>query len=61
MPPGGRAKRRLRTGACGNEAMNLSRIFIERPVATILLAIGVVLSGLLAYRLLPVSPLPQVD
>ncbi len=41
--------------------MNLSKIFIERPVATLLLAIGVVLAGLLAYRLLPVSPLPQVD
>ena len=41
--------------------MNLSRLFIERPVATILLAIGITLSGILAYRLLPVSPLPQVD
>ncbi|MCK9488310.1 MAG: efflux RND transporter permease subunit [Xanthomonadales bacterium] len=41
--------------------MNLSRIFIERPVATLLLATAIILSGLLAYRLLPVSPLPEVD
>lgn len=40
---------------------NLSRTFIERPVATLLLAFGVILGGLLAYGLLPVSPLPQVD
>src|SRR5690606_22659921 len=40
---------------------NLSRPFIERPVATILLAVAVVLSGILAYRMLPVAPLPQVD
>ncbi len=41
--------------------MNLSRVFIERPVATVLLAVAVVLAGLLAFRLLPVAPLPQVD
>lgn len=41
--------------------MNISEIFIKRPVATTLLAIGVVLSGLAAYYLLPVAPLPQVD
>jgi multidrug efflux pump len=41
--------------------MNLSRPFIRRPVASALLAIGVVLLGLLAYRLLPVAPLPEVD
>lgn len=40
---------------------NLSRPFIERPVATVLLAVAVVLAGLLAYRMLPVAPLPQVD
>lgn len=40
---------------------NLSRPFIERPVATILLAVAVVLAGILAYRMLPVAPLPQVD
>lgn len=41
--------------------MNISATFINRPVATTLLAIGVVLSGLAAYWLLPVAPLPQVD
>ncbi len=41
--------------------MNLSHPFIERPVATTLLTLGVVLAGALAYTYLPVSPLPQVD
>jgi multidrug efflux pump len=41
--------------------MNLSRPFIERPVATTLLTLGVALAGALAYSRLPVSPLPQVD
>lgn len=41
--------------------MNPSRIFIERPVATSLLMLAVLLAGLLAYRLLPLSALPEVD
>ena len=41
--------------------MNLSAPFIHRPVATTLLTLGVALSGLVAFQLLPVSPLPQVD
>ncbi|HXC38480.1 MAG TPA: efflux RND transporter permease subunit, partial [Burkholderiales bacterium] len=41
--------------------MNLSAPFIARPVATTLLTIGLVLAGAIAFRLLPVSPLPQVD
>lgn len=41
--------------------MNLSRIFIERPVGTSLLMLAVVLCGLLAWRFLPVSALPEVD
>ena len=41
--------------------MNLSAPFIRRPVATALLTLGVVLAGLVAYGLLPVAPLPQVD
>ena len=41
--------------------MNLAQPFVERPVATTLLTIGLALSGLVAFRLLPVSPLPQVD
>jgi len=41
--------------------MNPSRPFILRPVATTLLMVGVILVGLVAYRQLPVSALPQVD
>ena len=41
--------------------MNISQPFIERPVATTLLTIAVVLAGAMAFRTLPVSPLPQVD
>ena len=41
--------------------MNLSRPFIERPVATALLMVALLLAGAVAYRLLPVSALPQVD
>ena len=41
--------------------MSLSRPFIERPVATTLLTLGVVLAGAAAFVHLPVAPLPQVD
>jgi multidrug efflux pump len=41
--------------------MNLSRPFVERPIATVLLTIGVALAGMVAFFALPVSPLPQVD
>src|SRR5271154_4743792 len=41
--------------------MNLSRPFIRRPVGTTLLTIGIALAGAIAYRVLPVSALPQVD
>ena len=41
--------------------MNLSRLFILRPVATTLCMLAIVLAGAIAYRLLPVSALPQVD
>ena len=41
--------------------MNLSQPFIDRPVATTLLTLGIALAGAIAFRLLPVSPLPQVD
>jgi multidrug efflux pump len=42
-------------------SMNVSTPFIERPVATTLLTIGVALAGAIAFFQLPVSPLPQVD
>src|SRR5271156_3693924 len=41
--------------------MNVSEIFIRRPVATSLLMVGFVLLGLLGYAFLPVSALPAVD
>jgi multidrug efflux pump len=41
--------------------MNLSRLFILRPVATSLLMVAIMLAGLVAYHELPVSALPQVD
>ncbi|MBS0204498.1 MAG: multidrug efflux RND transporter permease subunit [Planctomycetes bacterium] len=41
--------------------MNLSRPFILRPVATVLFMVAILLSGIVAYRQLPVSALPQVD
>ena len=40
---------------------NPSEPFIRRPVATTLLSLGVALAGVIAYTLLPVAPLPQVD
>ena len=41
--------------------MNLSLPFIKRPIATTLLTVGVALAGMVAFALLPVSPLPRVD
>ena len=41
--------------------MNISSVFIHRPVATTLITLGIVLSGVIAFRILPVAPLPQVD
>ncbi|MCQ8228850.1 MdtB/MuxB family multidrug efflux RND transporter permease subunit [Pantoea trifolii] len=41
--------------------MNPSRLFIQRPVATILLMVGVLIAGIFSYRFLSTSALPQVD
>jgi multidrug efflux pump len=41
--------------------MNFSRPFVRRPIGTTLLAIGLLLAGIVAYRFLPVSSLPVVD
>ena len=41
--------------------MNPSRLFILRPVATSLLMIAILLAGVVAYRFLPISALPEVD
>jgi multidrug efflux pump len=41
--------------------MNISEPFIRKPVATTLIVVAITLAGLASYRLLPVSPLPQVE
>jgi hydrophobe/amphiphile efflux-1 (HAE1) family protein/NodT family efflux transporter outer membrane factor (OMF) lipoprotein len=41
--------------------MNISEHFINRPVATTLLTIGLALAGVIGFQLLPISPLPSVD
>ncbi len=41
--------------------MNLSAPFVRRPIASTMIAVALVLSGALAYNLLPVAPLPEVD
>ena len=51
---------RLR-GDRADRAVNISEPFIRRPVATSLLAVGLFLLGVVAFRFLPVAPLPRVD
>src|SRR5271170_3197537 len=41
--------------------MNISAPFIRRPVATTLLTVAIAIAGAIAFTVLPVSPLPQVD
>src|SRR5216683_1108490 len=48
------------TSSSGRD-MNPSRIFIERPVGTSLLMVAIILVGMIAYRFLPLSALPEVD
>ena len=50
-----------RHGATGGAAMNPSALFIRRPVATTLLTVAIAIAGAIAFTVLPVSPLPQVD
>jgi multidrug efflux pump len=47
--------------AGGGSDMSFSEVFIRRPIATVLLTMGVALTGIVAYFLLPVEPLPSVD
>ena len=65
-PPPGRPKEgSLPLGGTARSAkgapIGISAPFIDRPVATTLLTIGITLAGAVAFRLLPVSPLPRVD
>ena len=41
--------------------MSISALFIQRPIATMMLALGLALSGMVAYFALPIAPLPRVD
>jgi multidrug efflux pump len=41
--------------------MNISAPFIHRPIATSLITVGILMAGAVAYRMLPVAPLPQVE
>src|SRR5258708_29243363 len=50
-----------RTGNQTFAGMSVSEPFIRRPVGTSLLAIGLFILGIVAYRFLPVAPLPCVD
>jgi multidrug efflux pump len=43
------------------ERVNLSAPFIHRPIATSLLAFGMLLAGLVAFKFLPIAPLPQIE
>ena len=51
-----RAKR-----AAGADPMNISAPFIQRPIATVLLMVELLVRGLVSYRLLPVAAFPNVD
>src|ERR1700674_3091514 len=63
--PARRQRRAVRDGVLlalrERHVMSLSKPFINRPVATSLLMLGLVLVGAAAFELLPVAPLPQVD
>src|ERR1039458_10818737 len=41
--------------------MSISEPFIRRPIGTTLLAVGLLVTGVVAFPLLPIAPLPQVD
>ena len=60
--PAGRRPRPVRQEQeRSNDTMNLSQPFVRRPIATVLLTIGIALAGIGAFFVLPVAPLPQVD
>src|SRR5439155_1026343 len=58
--PGGTAAAKPERAA-GSHPMNISAPFIKRPIATVLLMVGLLLCGLASYRLLPVASLPNVN
>ena len=46
---------------CSDRSVNVSALFIRRPIATSLIMLGIAVMGVVAYRVLPVSDLPNVD
>ena len=58
-----RSAGRLRPAAAAGRvsAMNFSELFIRRPIGTVLIAIGIFLTGAVAYQFLPVASMPSVD
>jgi multidrug efflux pump len=61
VAPARASQRALRDQEPADTVVNPSRIFILRPVATSLLMLAIVLAGLVGFRFLPLSALPQVD
>jgi hydrophobic/amphiphilic exporter-1 (mainly G- bacteria), HAE1 family len=41
--------------------MNISELFVRRPVMTVLVMVGILIFGIIGYRLLPINALPNVD
>ncbi len=60
-PASGRETGPSASAEAAADAASISRLFIERPVGTTLLTIGIALAGWLAFYGLPVAPLPQID
>ena len=58
---GGQPRQHQRRRNDAGHAMNLSELFIKRPVTTTLVMLGIMVFGTMAYRSLPVSDLPAVD
>ena len=61
LTPGAKVTVQAGSERARNDAMNISALFIRRPVATTLIQLAIVIFGIIGYRALPVSDLPSVD
>ena len=59
--PGAKVEIKNAAGQAEEPAVNISELFIRRPVMTTLVMLAILLFGIIGYRLLPVSDLPNVD
>ena len=59
LSPG--AKVEIKPAPARGALMNIAELFIRRPVMTTLVMLGILLFGVMGYRLLPISDLPNVD